>query len=144
MHQHGDGTPKDQSEAERCYKQAMQLGHSSAQFYLARLYVENNNYHSALPLFEAAAERGHLPAIYWTGRLYLEGQGAPKDLQKAERYLAMAANGGHMFARRDYSSALFHGAFGKRQLIRGLAGRLSVVWAGARLVMTDPDSELLQ
>lgn len=144
MHEHAAGVPRNVGEAERCYRKAVALGDMPANFYLARLLIENKDYQTAFTYFLEAADHGHLPSIYWTGTLYLRGEGVAKDVRKAESYLKQAVDRGHVFARRDYHLALLRGTFGKRQLIKNISGWISALFAAPKVAMSDADSELLQ
>ena len=143
MHQHAAGTAKDFAKAEACYRKAIGLGDSTANFYLARLLVEDQRLEEAFAYFLAEADQGHLSSIYWTGRCYLSGEGVEKDVEKAELYLKRAADKGHLYARRDCSLEKMHGTFGKRDLLNGVVGWISTFLSLIRLSASDPGSELL-
>jgi len=132
MHQHAAGTAKDFAKAEACYRKAIALGDPDTNFH-----------QEAFAYFLAEGDRGHPSSIYWTGRCYLRGEGVEKDVGKAKLYLERAADKGHLYARRDCSLAKMRGTFGKRDLLNGVIGWISIFFSLIRLAVSDPYSELL-
>lgn len=143
MYEHSAGEERSVREAESCYGKAIQLGHTPANFYLARLLVEQKDYQRAFTYFSTGADLGHVPSTYWLGRSYLTGRGVDRDVAKAERYLKEAMNKGHLFARRDYHRCRLGGVFGRRQL-SDITGWVAALIAGSKLALKNPHSELLQ
>ena len=68
----------------------------------------------------AASYFGDADAQYRLARLYLDGNGAPKDVRQAVRWLALAANKGQYRAQALLGSVLFNGEAVQRQASRGL------------------------
>lgn len=98
----GIGTERDEEEAVRYWQQAAAWlekaaneGNTSAQYVLAKLYLEGclgeKDVEKAGKLFQKAAEQGNGFAAYRLGRLYLEGEEIPKDMVAAVRWLTEAA-----------------------------------------------------
>jgi hypothetical protein len=143
MYQHAAGVEKNVREAESCYEKAILLGDVAANFYLARLLVEQRDYDRAFTYFSTAANAGHLPSVYWLGRSYLAGRGVARDVAKAEHYLKDAMARGHLYARRDYHRYRVKGVLGGGRF----SDRACWLWAlvvGIKQILKDPRSELLQ
>ncbi len=67
------------------------------------------NYAAALKIIRPLAEGKNSEAQYYLGRMYQKGQGVDKDLEQAEKWYRLAAEGGH--AKAQYKIA-FGYAFG--------------------------------
>jgi uncharacterized protein len=68
----------------------------------------------------AASYFGDADAQYQLGRMLLEGQGGPKDLWQAARWLKLAADKGQYKAQALFGATLFRGQLMPRQAARGL------------------------
>jgi len=68
----------------------------------------------------AASYFGDADAQYQLGRMLLEGQGGPKDLWQAARWLKLAADKGQYKAQALFGTTLFRGQLMPRQAARGL------------------------
>ena len=53
----------------------------------------------AVPILTDAAERGHPNAQYLLGKLYLQGEGVPREKERAAYWLGAAAAQGHGYAQ---------------------------------------------
>lgn len=104
-HQGQPGIKKDIVRAIYWYEQAATQGHTQAQYRLGHLLCEE--YASAIHEFQRgfewlqkAAEQGESNAQYQVGYIYLEGKHVQKDNKLARHWLELAANGGHVEAKR--------------------------------------------
>lgn len=88
------------------YKVAADQGLSDAKFALGRLYRDvYGDVEKSLTWFREAANQGNVFAQYELGKLYLEsGSTAPADVQRARRWLSLAADRGRL---KEAAFALF-------------------------------------
>ena len=68
----------------------------------------------------AASYFGDADAQYQLGRMLIEGQGGPKDVWQAARWLKLAADKGQYQAQALFGTTLFNGQALPRQVSRGL------------------------
>lgn len=138
LHNKGLGVPENHSMAETCYKNAVERGNLEALISLGRLYKDNGSAKESFGCFLSAANSGYLPGVYWAGRAYLYGEGTEKDLVRAKKYLTLAADKGHVYARVEYCRAQIHGVYGWLQRIAGLFGLFKAIILGWRTIRSDP------
>ena len=83
------------AEAFEAFKQAFELGHAEAGYWLGQMYLNNDfveeDYTKAVEYFQAAFERGEMCAAGELGQMYLNGWGVERDPQKAIEYFNQAA-----------------------------------------------------
>ena len=93
----GDGVPQDTGKAQSLFYNASRRGNTDALFALIDYYDDPDRHIS-----EEAAERGHLKAQWLLGKRYYSycarGEGSKIDLNKAEKWLKIAADRGHQEA----------------------------------------------
>lgn len=106
-HEKGWGVPCDLAEAERRYRAAAEEGHAWAQFNLASLLVNADDFAAdparALHWFVRAARQGHPKAMAMIGRFLEQGWGRPADSLAARRWYHRAAQGGDYRGQFDYA-----------------------------------------
>ena len=141
MYRDGLGVPADADLARQWFEYASQCGSRLATYYLAALQRAQGNTAEALRLFEASAQDGYLPAAYRMGSMLLRGDGVPRDPAKAQRYLADAARGGHVFARRDIALSDLRGTFGRRRVLRGAVRWVKAAFAAAAIIWRHGDED---
>ena len=90
----GLGVIPNDEKAEMWFRRAAEMGHSDAQYALAKLLQEQDRISEAIPWYEQAAEGGNQFASYQLGKLYLAGESVPKDALKAINHLTDAAEQG--------------------------------------------------
>ena len=143
MYQTGTGTSANAEQAEKWYRAASSAPSGQAEFFLGTLLRQKGHQERALRAFVAAAEKGHVAALYHLGRVYRSGWGGvAKDETKARRYIDEAARRGHLFARRDVAYEMISGTHGVHRIPLGVLALVRVLWAGYRVGLKDPDSEL--
>lgn len=141
MYRDGLGAPADVDLARQWFEYALQCGSRLATHYLASLHRAQGNAAEALRLFKDSAQSGYLPATYRAASMLLRGDGVPRDLAKAQRYLDDAARGGHVFARRDIALGDLRGTFGRRRVLRGTVSWMKAAFATAAILWRHGDED---
>lgn len=90
----GLGVISDDEKAEAWFRRAAEVGHSGAQYSLAKLLLQQGRINEAIPWFEQAAENGSQFASYQLGKLYVQGVQGEKNIDKSVAYVADAAEQG--------------------------------------------------
>jgi hypothetical protein len=99
-----DGISKNEEEAARLYKLAVDLGSAPAEYSLGMYYANGQgglkqSDQEAARLYKLAADQGYALAEYRLGVLYATGQGSLiKDNRKAAQFFELAANHGYVNA----------------------------------------------
>lgn len=99
----GKGTPPDEAAAEQYLRQAASVGNAHAQYRLAKLALSKEERDDAqtaeaVALLEKAAKAGNSQAQYALGKLYRDGDGVPRDLERAATLLKQAAEQNNDYA----------------------------------------------
>jgi len=93
----------DNSDSERWFRKAADLGDATAMLNLGAMYQLGNHVkedlEKAVYWYRIAAEKGNPSAMYNLGRMYERGHGVPKDLAKAKELYQKAAAKGNSDAR---------------------------------------------
>ena len=71
---------------------------------------QKEDYATALPLLEKAAQSGHAEAAWYLGEMYHKGQGTQKEGSTACRYFVQASHGGYKEAYLRTGLCYFVGA----------------------------------
>lgn len=89
----GCGVKQDKNKAIRCYREAAEFGHVSAQFHLASCYYfgSHTDEQHAVEWYRKAAENGHASAQLILAVFLLDGTGTAKDEKQAFEWLCKAA-----------------------------------------------------
>ena len=121
----GFGVPKNNAEAVKWYRKAVEHSIAKAQDHLVELYIEgidelqyfakevmheimseldlclgpDRDYDEALKWFRKAADQGHVEAQYWVGYMYSYGIGMPENSAEALKWYRKAADQGHIEAQ---------------------------------------------
>jgi serine/threonine protein kinase len=101
----GEGVAKNDAEALEWFTLAAKAGNSSAMLSLGGLYllgsdgVEESD-EDAAKWFQKAADLKNAAAIYDLGKLYEDGQGVPRNMEKAKELYLESAKLGNTFAQR--------------------------------------------
>ena len=117
----GLGGPENLKEAEYHYRRLADTGDPDGKYFLAATLHARRDYHSAVSLYQEAADAGNASAAFWTYSLYRNDLPQEVDSEKkAQEYLLKAARLGHIFAKRDLLIQEFtHGqTFARRLLAR--------------------------
>ena len=104
----GEGVAKNDTEAVEWFTLAAKAGNSSAMLTLGGLYLLGNdgveqNDEDAAKWFQKAADLKNAAAIYDLGKLYEDGQGVPRNMEKAKELYLESAKLGNAFAQRRLS-----------------------------------------
>lgn len=105
----GKGVLKDKSSAQQWYLKAAKQADGLAQYHLACLYQEAQNYPEAVHWHTEAANRGNTVSQYELAVLYEAGQGVKKSLQEAFKWSELASQDGapsHIYTRDRLSKLL--------------------------------------
>ena len=62
----------------------------------------------AFKCYLISADMGDAEGQFWTGYNYMMGRGVKKDLNKAEKYLTLAVEQGHLDAPKKLENVLMH------------------------------------
>jgi serine/threonine protein kinase len=104
----GEGVAKNDAEAVEWFTLAAKAGNSSAMLSLGGLYLLGNDGveqsdEDAAKWFQKAADLKNAAAIYDLGKLYEDGQGVPRNMDKARELYLESAKLGNAFAQRRLS-----------------------------------------
>lgn len=111
----GQGVKKDLKRAHTLFSTAATQGSLDAEFYLARSYIEQENFPAARSCLKKAALGGHLAAKVELGCLYQEGRGGARDEQEAGKWFLEAAEGGSTDGMYYLASLYLRGTEGFKQ-----------------------------
>jgi TPR repeat protein len=107
------GLPASRDEGAKLLAAAAKLGHPTAAYDLALLYMEGQlfpqDFARAAELLRSAAQAGSPEAQYALATLYKDGHGVEKSDTEAARWLALAAQADETDAQVEYAIALFNG-----------------------------------
>jgi TPR repeat protein len=137
IHDIGKGVAVDTLKAERLYSAAAETGYRVGQYYLGSLLVREHRDAEAVGWFNRAFDQGYAPAGYRLGWMYSQGRGVCRDECIAERYMKMAAEGGHLFAQRWIARRDLSGRNGVLAFARALLFFASVPVLAVRFVSDD-------
>ena len=86
MYLNGEGIENDRKLAESWSLKAAERGHAPGQYALGYMYITSvpKDGPAAEKWFLMAANQGHVPAWRSLIKMYLEGEGIPRDLEKAD------------------------------------------------------------
>ncbi|HUZ12111.1 MAG TPA: tetratricopeptide repeat protein [Caulobacteraceae bacterium] len=140
----GRDVPRDLARAEHWYRRAAETETPLAGLMLGNLYASQRRYPEALRAFEGGALKDHPASIYRIRRLYYEGQGVPRDEDRAKALWERAAELGHLFAKRNLALMRLRGRYGVAAMPSGATRLLAIWWGFFSVVLEYPYSELLQ
>lgn len=105
MYANGQNVSKDDIEAVRWYRRAVDQGLVDAKNNLKFMYANNRGIpHDTVEMaqwYRQAAEYGYASAQNRLGHLYDEGQGVPKDEAEATKWYRLAAARGMLMLKKD-------------------------------------------
>ena len=140
----GMGCQPDLAKAEQFYLRAYGQGVPEAGYYLGTLYRSMNRARDAVRYLEEAASKGNPSAAYWAYVMYHDGEGVPRDEQKATQLLQRAADLGHIFARRDLAKRMIRGKLGIGRIPSGFYNLIANVFQSARLASSNTEDMRLR
>ena len=98
MYAAGHGVPKDNAEALKWYRKAVNQGDAQAQYHLGGMYLNGEgvpqNYAEAVHWFRKAADLGNVDAQYWLGYFYFQGRIVPENPTESAKWYRKALNRG--------------------------------------------------
>lgn len=100
MNETGAVGEADLSLARRLYQRAADAGSCDALYRLGRILKKSRNLPAVRAVFERGALQDHLPCISALGILLVETAENPDQAEQGMRWLTVAADRGHIFARR--------------------------------------------
>lgn len=109
LHEFGNGTKKDASEAVRWYGKSARQGNQIGQFHLGRVYdlgvglPENNTI--AVRWYLKSANQGYAQAQFYLGTMYQNGEGVLEDQEEAIHWYRKAAKQGNADAQLQLGKA---------------------------------------
>ena len=108
MYASGNGVTKDDAEAVRWFRLAVEPGHARAQYNLGTMYANGTGVAEddaeAVRWFRLAADQGHARAQFSLGVMYTNGDGVIEDNAEAARWYRLAADQGDAEAALALSS----------------------------------------
>lgn len=110
MYQMGLGGSVDFEKSEEIYLDLMGKGRVDIAYDLAALYLRVDNTKNALHYFEVSSSTGNPSASYWVSQLYSGYKGSVENEVFYLKYLAKAAEEGHLFAKRDLARLKYKSA----------------------------------
>jgi len=137
MMQKGLGHQADAAKAERFYLDAHERSVLDAQYYLGCLYRSLKRYREAFHHLEGAASRGHPSAAYWAFVMCSDGEGVPRDEDKASQLLRQAADLGHVYAKRDLAKRMARGKFGLSKIPLGVFSLIANFFSAAGIASSN-------
>ncbi len=120
LYDRGEIVKKDIDKARYWYKKYASPQHPLGFLMLGRLEYESNDKAAALQWFKKGSECGYLPCMFREGDLYCEDKHDEEQLAQGKLLLEMAAQKGHLFAKRDLATLYVKGVFGKRYVFYGV------------------------
>lgn len=109
MYANGQEVAVDMVKAQKWYSKAAKQGHIEAQFRLAKLFFDKNQFKKALPWFRESALKGWPDSNYHLGLMYLKGSGVPQDYGNARKHLEKASRRSHGAAMYELGLIHYHG-----------------------------------
>lgn len=91
--------PPDEKQAEKWFRLAADTGLDYSQYALGKLLQRQRRISEAMAWYEKAAAQGNQYAQYRLGRLCLAGEGVPKDVERAVKYLTASADRDNQYAQ---------------------------------------------
>lgn len=95
----GRGIQKDGEQAHYWFTEAAKLGYKDAQYRLGKNYANEKNLEKAIFWLTQAAQQD-VRIQYELGKIYANGEGVPKDLEKAKYWINLAASKDHDYAKK--------------------------------------------
>jgi TPR repeat protein len=119
IHYTGSGVEKNSDEAIRYFILAHERGHLMASYQLAGIFEKTGELENAYKVYQWAAP--HLPAAAYRAYLLLRANSRlDSDPNAREKYLVMAADQGHVLARRKMAVRVLLGREGWHKIPYGV------------------------
>jgi len=144
MLEKGIGIAKSSESAKKWFKRAAELGSNLGAYYYAIYLIKNNKQEEAFKWITKAALNGDTPSIFRLGYMYVHGKGIRADLEKGLYYLELAANQGHIYAKRELAVLDMKGGRGFIKRLLGPFNFLYVLFLGFVTAIRDQYSDNLR
>jgi TPR repeat protein len=139
MHERGLGNAVDEQKAADCYSTLCAQNDPDACYYAASLMFRRGDIPGALESYVRAADMGHPSAAYWASAIFDGDGGLQPDPQQSAKYLKLAAESGHMFARRDLAKQQVRTGRGLWDKILASVKYMSALLRGLALLAKNAD-----
>lgn len=97
--QEEDGIPKNNIKAREWYQAAADGGHGLAQYWLASIFFNAQDYENAIKYYEKAAKQGDTDALFYLGLIYMKNE----DYKNAFKWFEEGAVQGHVQAQYNFA-----------------------------------------
>ncbi|QGM44966.1 tetratricopeptide repeat protein [Methylocystis heyeri] len=124
------------SQAQFWLARAEDAGWIQASYRLGRIAFQEKDYKAAFDAFSRGAATNYTPAIYRLAMMYKEGLSTKRDFIEAKRLLEVAAQRGHLFAKRDLAGIYLSGALGWQAAICGFLMLLKLLFELLGIALT--------
>jgi TPR repeat protein len=133
---------RDSARAEEWFRRAGDLGLREAEFCLARMFRREGRFREALDTLRRSAAVGYAPSMRLLGRMHHDGQGTPRDLGEAHRWMQRAMDRGNVFAKRFLAVWMLKGEFGALRKPVGVLLYLSSVFDAFVILVTRSENDV--
>lgn len=141
LYSRGLGTKKDLDIADKLFRELEKSGDVLGIYYLASLLLENGDVEAAKTRFEVAANLKHASAAYWAYELNSGYRGALINCAKADDFLALAAELGHIYAKRDLAKRAMLDAQGGINWLRAFLHYCWIKYTGLCHIILHPNDQ---
>lgn len=143
---HGRGVEPDIELGKALIERAIDGGSIEGRFRMGNFFEETGQYDKSINERRILAEYGYSPAMYLLAWMYYNGRdaGVTIDIDKAIFYWTMAAEAGHLHAKRQLSYIYRTGKFGIFKMIRGHIMPFCFLVPFVRYTMCYPKSDRLR
>lgn len=90
-------------------RKAADAGHAAAQALLAEILQQADEGPEAITYYRKAALQGNADGQFGLGSMLAVGEGAPKDIKEARKWITLAAEQGHKLAIHELAFAYING-----------------------------------
>jgi len=144
MYHTGRGVKMNMDDARYWYLIAAESNSPEAQFYLGRLYAQEEKYQDAISCFRESAMQNYIPAIYQMGMMYALGEGVDRNKEEAYKYYEQASKLGHLMSQREIGMMMVRGYKGVKKIPQGILILAQMLYNGVRLILKDPEDDRLR
>ncbi len=143
MYRHGSGVKANEAKAGEWFRRASEGGSPDALYQLAKFLISTGDQIGGVRCLEQAVGTNHMPAQYELGVLLLLSKNE-RDQQRGWELLKLAAQQGHVFAKRKLAPAMLKGKFGILGIPLGVWMFITAFSVALHAGLTDPTSDKLR